>query len=301
MISHETPKDYLILGGSSLLGRQLYQSLGSERATATYCHTAFQGGIAYCPLQDNLLGFLDNRSSFDFGIILFAETRIDVCAQNSDEAELLNVKSTIRVIDALRERDIMPVFVSSDMVFDGENGRYKETDLPQPILTYGRMKLDVERYLEASDTPYLIVRLSKVFSKDPLVRTQFSDWRDAIVADEQIYCATDQKFCPIDIRDAVDGLKALMERGTSGLYHLAGPDVWTRANLFAALVAELRRYCPEISTRVEHCSIRDFDQFAEIRPLDISLDSSKFIAATGYEPRDIRETCRAFAKAVYSK
>ena len=74
--------------------------------------------------------------------------------------------------------------------------RYRATDLE-----YGRQKLVVERYLEASGSLHLIIRLPKVVSSDPSSDGFFGNWIHLIESRDEILCAEDQMFSPVDVRD----------------------------------------------------------------------------------------------------
>jgi len=292
---------HLILGGSGVIGRQLYRRLGKEDAIATYCRNEIVGGRKFCPLRDEVLDFLNDQPQLKFGIILFAETSIESCAADYANAHLLNVIATRNIIDALVASDVIPVFISSDMVFDGTRGGYTETDRQAPIVSYGRMKFEIEQYLQSLTKSHLIVRLSKVVSGSIAIKTEFSNWQAALENQSIIRCAMDQKFSPIDIFDAVEGIVTLLQLGKRGLYNLGGPRALSRAELLEIFIGEAREYQGVIAPQIEYCSIRDFKEFAELRPYDTSLNSDKFNAATGLRLRDISKTCRAFAEAIHSK
>jgi dTDP-4-dehydrorhamnose reductase len=92
-------------------------------------------------------------------VILLGITNIDACARDPAGSAEVNVRGIIRVIDDARALGIMPVFVSSDAVFDGSRAYWSEDDEPIPILTYGRQKLEVERHLAALPPPWIIAQL----------------------------------------------------------------------------------------------------------------------------------------------
>lgn len=290
---------YLILGASGLIGRRLFEHLG-QAAIGTYCRTQVPNGLYFDATEDSLSEKLQQFKGIKFGVIAFAEARIDQCARARDTSAVLNITATKKAIDALLENEIKPVFMSSDMVFDGSSGNYSEADPAKPCVTYGEMKIEIENYLASSGCPYLSLRLARVICSDPNFQSDLLNWATAIDRDSTIVCASDQLSSVIDVDDVATGLRALAEKGKSGLFHLSGPSALSRADLFNLLVSALGEY-RTINPKLEVCSIHDFTEFAERRPLDISLNSEKFINATGFRPRPIEETCREFAKLYYSK
>jgi dTDP-4-dehydrorhamnose reductase len=291
---------YLILGASGLIGQRLFEHIGGELAIGTYCRTPIVNGLQFNVLTDNFAELLQTQEGLEFAIIMFAETKIDRCATEPDVARALNVTVTKKMIDTLGAADITPVFISTDMVFDGARGNYTEEDPAIPSVTYGRMKKEIEDYLVELGRPYLSVRLSRVLSGLPEKATDLSLWIKSVNEGVNIYCAHDQFSSGIDLEDVVIGLKALMDIEASGIFHLGGPEAVSRADMFNLLMDEFSGY-PNIKPSMQTCSIRDFSTFIEARPFDTSLNSEKFISASGHVPRHLNETCRAFAEAFYSK
>ena len=84
-----------------------------------------------------------------------------------------------------------------------------------------------------------------------------------------------------------------------GLFHLAGPEAWSRAGLFDLLVEELSRY-GKVTHRMRRCSIHEFPQLLEDRPLNCSLNIGKLISVLGSQIsiRPMREVCATVAKSI---
>ena len=55
----------------------------------------------------------------------------------------VNVEGSAAVAEAAR--GLRLVHLSSDIVFDGTRGRYREEDAPAPVNAYGRSKAEAER------------------------------------------------------------------------------------------------------------------------------------------------------------
>jgi dTDP-4-dehydrorhamnose reductase len=287
-------RDILILGGSGYVGQALMQALGKERVIGTQYAADVPGMLVFDARSETYaqLNIRDNPPRYV--IILFAESQIENCFRDQYFAFELNVTATIRIVDELMDAGVIPLFVSTDLVFDGEKGDYTELDHPEPILEYGRQKLAVERHLEDAGQPYLVVRLPKIVSTNITPRCVFGDWLDAILRGREIRCSDDQFFSPIDVEDAAAGIVGLIDQNLLGLFHIGGPDRWCRADLFDALACEVRRY-KDVSTQMRRCSIRSFPEFSEIRPFDTSLQSDKSAKLLGLKYRSMEEVC---AKAI---
>ena len=287
-------RDMLILGASPNVGAPLYERVGPSRALATWRRAPVEGGVRFDALTDDLALLLDAHPGIRSAVILYGETHPDRCFADPAGSESLNVDSIRRAIDILRARGVFIVFLSSQFVFDGEAGNYVETDPANPVLLYGAQKIRVERHLEESCERYAILRLSKSYADAPGDGTMFCAWADEILGGaRRIRCAADQIFSPILGRDIVDAILAVIEGECRGLYHLCAPGAYRRIEMLEILIAELSRHFP-VAVDIEPCSIRDF-ALPEPRPLDVSMQPARLIAATGLHFVSIEEACRGIA------
>ena len=282
----------LVLGASSYVGKHIYAYLGGTEAMGTHNknplpHTVHFDSARMCIPE---LGLRPNEVSHAF--ICFGETRMDECKTNADQSYELNVSRTKRVIDDLVSANIKPIFFSSDYVFDGTKGNYSENDAPNPITAYGAHKYEVERYISDHYSDYLILRLSKIIGSESGDGRLPSIWHQQIQRGEEVCCDDEQSFSPIHIEDVVAAATAAVKLDLSGLFNLGGGESVTRVELFRRL-----RFILAVDTNLTRCSISDFD-FEDNRPLDISLDSRKILAATNLEFKSIDSSCREFADSV---
>jgi len=292
----------LILGGSGFLGRELRRQFNLAQTIATH-HSSVQAGCAaFNALQDDLDPMLANMSPGAAVYFLFGITEIDGCLRDNTGSQTLNVDITIELMKRVSDAGMIPVYVSSDSVFDGEKGAYVEEDTANPIHRYGRQKLEVENYLETSRMPFLVVRLPKVVSAIPEPGTLFGQWVTALIHGEHVRCAHDQFFSPIVVTDVAQTLAALVEEGHTGVYHLAGPERWSRAELYDLLIAELQ-VSSLVDPKMTRCGIREFEDLLERRPLDCSLNCDKLrnTLSSGLRLAGMKAVCREIAGNVAAK
>jgi dTDP-4-dehydrorhamnose reductase len=198
----------------------------------------------------------------------------------------------------VRALGIMPVFVSSDAVFDGSRPYWSEDDDASPVLTYGRQKVEVERHLLSLPLPWMIVRLPKLISPERNARCFVTGWVEGLARSERILCATDQYFTPAAAPDAARAIAQLLHAGAQGLYHLGGPERLSRRALLDAVVGEYRKFTKPVAQIVE-CSLRDIPVL-EPRPLDTSLRSDRFKADRGAPFRTASETAQAAVRSYFA-
>lgn len=285
---------YLVIGASGFIGARLYARLGPQNAIATYASRNVSRGIPFDAASMRLADtVLERHSGLTHAFILYGVTAIDACARDPEATGRINVTSTRFVIDDLVRYCVKPVFASSDAVFDGTRGLWTEEDPVNPILTYGRQKLEVERHLMERATESLVLRLPKVVSTVPGANDVLEDWLNKIERREIIRCARDQVFSPVGVDDAVDAFIRLAESAQAGIFHACGPRPVTRLEWLQMLVEEASCY-RMLAPRIVSCSIRDFE-FAEPRPLDTSMSPSKLYSVLGCSFDDPRELCRKAA------
>lgn len=275
----------LIMGGTSYIGDALFKKIpGSMR---TYHKKQVKDGIYFDALSSDLQPILKS-SNFSHAVILLGDTNPDSCAKDIVRSNKLNVESIKSIIDALVDNGIKPVFASSQFIFDGKKGSYAESDVPSPILTYGRQKVAIEAYLKKKVPDHIIIRISKAFGKTLGDNTLFTSWIDDISANKKIYLAADQIFSPILIDDLVEGINILLAQDATGVFNLCGTRSHSRLEFFEMLLRHLNDHKPAKADIVK-CSINDFP-LVEKRPLDVSMKPDKIIGH-GLNLHDTDDIC----------
>ena len=221
-------KKILILGGGSYIGRHLCNSIGKDHAIATYHKKPINNGICFDSLSMDLSDILKNFDAISHAVILLGDTNPETCAKDIEKSTALNVDSIKTIINCLKLHQITPVFCSSEFVFDGVKGNYTEEDPVNPILIYGKQKVEIEKYIQNTCEHFIIVRFSKVFGSEKGDGTIFTNWLDAINNNEKISCACDQVFSPICIEDVTRSIIDLINNDCNGIFHISGRKTYNR-------------------------------------------------------------------------
>ena len=187
----------------------------------------------------------------------------DFCEDHPSEAYAVNVDGARRAAELAKDR--LFVHFSTDHVFDGREGPYGEEDRPAPINVYGRTKLEAERIVLTVHPRALVVRTSLVFA--PGDRSFFSK---LLAASGPLPCWTDQVSTPSYGPNLAEAVVELLERGASGVWHVAGTDTLDR-HAFALKVAARWGFEPG---RLKPVPIRDAPPRAP-RPLRAGLRVDK--------------------------
>jgi dTDP-4-dehydrorhamnose reductase len=189
-----------------------------------------------------------------------------------ERGRAVNVEAT-RVLAAwCTEHGRRLVFTSTDMVFDGARGWYREDDVPHPILEYGRTKAAAEKaVLEVPDG--LVARISLLYG---LSRAEYPSFFDSTI--ERLEAGQPQAFfadefrTPLHYATAANALVLLAQSDARGIVHVAGPERVSRHELMLRAAGALG-----LDARLIRANLRADVPNLEARPADLSLDTSRLV------------------------
>ncbi len=154
-----------------------------------------------------------------------ALTGVDLCEHQPELADRINHLATAEIAKAAEHLGIPLLYISTDFVFDGEKGRYREEDEPHPINVYGRTKWLGEQAVQRWEKHY-IVRTSWIFGVGG--KTFFSQLPELIRQKRPLQVTEDQWSCPTYAPVLAEQLVRVLEQGLPyGTYHLAGEEAAT--------------------------------------------------------------------------
>jgi dTDP-4-dehydrorhamnose 3,5-epimerase len=159
----------------------------------------------------------------DLIVHLAANTYVDRCEEDPEEAHRINASGTANVVSAARSVGARVLYLSTDFVFSGlEHGEYGEDDDTRPVNEYGRSKLAGEGYLAAED---VIVRSSWIFGEGRnFIRTILE-----LASQGPLSVVDDQRGRPTGAADLAQALVFLITTEFQGTIHIAGdgePCTW---------------------------------------------------------------------------
>lgn len=226
----------LITGSNGLLGQKLIAALrhdpeveliatsrGSDRTTDPLGSRYRDMDITNRTAVDAVID--DVRP--DVIIHTAAMTNVDACEQDPPACRLQNVDATQYLVDAAKRAGSHFIFLSTDFIFDGEHGPYREEDVPAPLSIYGQSKLDGERIVQGAGLQrWAIARTIIVYGIAPgLSRSNVVLWaKDALEKGTPIKVVDDQWRMPTLAEDLADGCIRIAKRGATCIFHLSGPD-----------------------------------------------------------------------------
>lgn len=155
-----------------------------------------------------------------------AMTQVDECEAQKSTCYKTNVEGTLHLINAALEINARFCYVSTDFVFNGENGPYKETDLTSPVNYYGQTKELAEMHVMNSGLHWSIIRTILLYGKKgPIQRSSFIHWVcENLQAHRPIKVVQDQIRTPTYVPDLVNGILLTVEKGAQGIFHISGSE-----------------------------------------------------------------------------
>ena len=280
-----------VTGSTGLLGHQIVRlALNSGHdVLASYIGAPPASGE---PVELNLLDLQSIKSTIvkskpDAIVHTAAYTDVDSCESNKDLALKLNAEATKQIVLAADEIGAHLTYISTDYVFDGEKGRYKEDDEPRPINYYGHTKLEGERHVRARSKIWCIARTSAIYGWGG-EKKNFATWLlDNLSAGKQVKVVTNQYISPTLNTNLAEMALEISERRLTGVLHTAGASRVSRYE-FALELAKVFERDPKIIRQAE---IEEMTWPAK-RPRDSSLDVSRCAKLLKTKPLGASEALR---------
>lgn len=179
----------------------------------------------------------------DFVFHLAAQTNVDFCEQQPEEAFRTNALGTQNVALACAAQGATLVYVSTGSVFGGAKPEpYHEFDLPSPANLYAYTKHAGERFVLQLAPHSYIVRAGWMIGGGPHTEKKFiAKMLERAESAGKIVAVTDKWGSVTYGRDIMDGMLRLVETGQFGTYHLVNEGICTRYDI----ALEVNRYFGE--------------------------------------------------------
>jgi dTDP-4-dehydrorhamnose reductase len=269
-------KRLLITGGTGFLGGHLL--LKALRNWDVYA--VYRGRPVDAPgavwLKADLMNPEETAGVFDAVkpdslIHAAAMSDIDACLVRPDEARLVNIEATGHLAGLCRRSGCRMVFVSTDMVFDGGRGMYREQDATAPVNRYGETKVAAEVAVTAECRSAVCARTALIYGAPAFGGRSFTHaMMTRLSKGEPVTLFDDQFRTPILVQNLADALLELAASDFAGILHLGGGERMSRYD-FGRLAASAKGFSADL---IRPGRMNEPPPAAR-RPADVSLDSSK--------------------------
>ena len=219
---------------------------------------------------------------FNFDVATFAPdvivhcgalTHVDYCETHEQESYEKTVQSTINLIKVAKECGAKMVYISTDYVFDGKNGPYKEDASVNPISVYARHKLEAEQMVLREIPHSLVLRVTNVYGNELRGKNFVARIIDQCKNHQKLTLKLpyDQYASPANAWDIARAMYLLLRDHKEGIYHIGGTDFLNRVELALRVLS----YFPDAEYELIPISTEDMKQPAA-RPLIGGFVKAKF-------------------------
>jgi len=278
----------LITGATGLFGSKLAE-IASTRDIDVYAGCNNGKSACGAPVFFDVSNKKQVSQAFDESkpdVVVHAAslTDVDKCEVDQELAWNVNVEGTKNVAELTARTGAFLVYVSTDYVFSGKKGCYKETDQTSPVNYYGYTKLKAEEVSLQFAPGCCIARTSVLYGARPAAgKINFALWLiNKLKANEKIRIATDQWNSPTLNTSLAEMVLDVVLQRLGGFFHLCGASRVSRYD-FATSLCEVFGLDSSLIEPVEASS---FNWFAT-RPMDSSLDVSKAQSMLHVKPLEL--------------
>ncbi len=285
----------LITGSNGLLGQKLLHKLRIDDAVELIAtskgknRVSVKDGYTFHALDiTNQVAVekLIEAQKPDVVINTAAMTNVDLCEDEKKACDKLNVHAVSYLADACLEINAHLIHISTDFIFDGENGPYREEDTPNPLSYYGLSKLKSEQLLYAHKVKWSILRTIIVFGVgENLSKGNIVLWaKGALEKAEPLNIIDDQFRAPTLAEDLGDACILAAKKKAYGIFNASGKDIMS----IYEIVERIAKYYGNTTENLNKISTATLNQKAGRPPrTGFILDKAKEVL--GYNPHSFEE------------
>ncbi len=285
----------LITGSNGLLGQKLVTLLANKEGITLLATSKGANrinntnGYQYQSLDitnELEVAAIFNTFKPDTIINTAAMTNVDSCESLQKECWELNVTAVEYLIKYSEKHQAHLIHLSTDFIFDGKNGPYKETDQANPLSYYGKSKLAAEKLVQQANTKWSIVRTIIVYGvAENMSRSNIVLWaKQALEKGDPLTIVDDQFRSPTLAEDLAMGCWLIAEKQATGVFHLSGKDLMS----IIELVYRVANFYGYDKSNVQPIKSSSLNQAAK-RPPKTGFILDKAINELGYNPCSFEE------------
>ena len=257
----------------------LAQDMGYEVLGWTNSRSLVNAPFATCPvdiLDQPALSQAFKAAEPDALINCAAQANVDAAEKQPGVAFRINADAAGELARLARIAEIPMIQVSTDAVFDGTQGNYRETDAPNPLNTYAKSKLAGEQAVAEANPDAAIARV--VFYGWSLTGTRSlaEFFYNNLTAGNPVNGFTDMFFSPLYVRHLSETLLEMLEKQLRGIFHIYASESLSKYDFGARLAQEFGLD----ASLIRPISALDSDLLAR-RSLNLSMNTDKLQAALG--------------------
>ena len=288
-------KSILVTGSNGLLGQKLTKLIVDKEEYNLIAtgkgpnRLSWTEGYSYVSLditnkEDVDRVFAEHKP--DYVIHGAAMTNVDTCETDRDACTALNIDAVKYITAACEKHKSHLVALSTDFIFDGLNGPYKEEDTANPVSFYGECKLLGEQVVEASSCKWAIARTVLVYGiTEKMSRSNIILWvKNSLESQKEIHVVTDQWRTPTLAEDLAMGCYLIVQKNATGIFNISGSDFLTPYEM----AIQTADYFQLDKSLIHATDGSKFQQTAK-RPPKTGFILDKAHTELGYKPHSFKE------------
>ncbi len=286
----------LITGSNGLLGQKLLHKLRVDNSVELIAtsraenRVSEQSNYKYIDLDitdETAVAQIITEQNPNVVINTAAMTNVDLCEEEKSECDDLNVNAVQYLADACEKIEAHLIHISTDFIFDGEDGPYSEEDEPNPLSYYGLSKLKSEQLLQAHSVKWTVLRTIIVFGVgENLSKGNIVLWaKGALEKGDPLNIIDDQFRAPTLAEDLADICILAAKKKALGIFNASGKDIMS----IYEIVERIAKHYGNSTDNLIKISTATLNQKA-VRPPKTGFILDKSINELGYNPHSF-EAC----------
>jgi len=285
----------LITGSNGLLGQKLLHKLRVDKGINLVAisrgenRVSEKSGYIYINLDitdnDEVERVIVEQMP-DVVINTAAMTNVDMCEDKKDACYALNVNAVQYLANACQKINAHLIHISTDFIFDGEDGPYTEEDKPNPLSYYGLSKLKSEQLLQDQMVKWTILRTIIIFGiGERLSKENIVLWaKGALEKGDSLNIIDDQFRAPTLAEDLADACILAAKKKAYGIFNASGKDIMS----IYEIVKRIAKHYGNTTENLNRISTATLNQTAG-RPPKTGFILDKARKILGYNPHSFEE------------
>ena len=222
----------------------------------------------------------------DFIINTAAKTNVDACEDEKKSCDSLNVNSVKYLVESCEKNNTHLIHISTDFIFDGQDLKYTEKSVANPLSYYGLSKLKAEQVILKSNIRSSILRTIIIYGiVHNMSRSNIVLWAKKMLEEKQkIKIVKDQVRTPTFAEDLALACLLVIEKGKTGIFNASGKDAMSMYEM----VLRIAKFWRLDESLIGISTTEELSQKAK-RPPTTIFDLTKSNKELGYFPIKFEE------------
>jgi dTDP-4-dehydrorhamnose reductase len=275
-----------VVGASGLLGEGFQRTSKNVKNEFIFCYAKnkIPNAVHLDITKEDMVKSFFQIHKPDVLINCSAITDPEFCEKNKSVASNVNTLGAKRLAQACNNYGSYMIHVSTEYIFDGNNGPYHENDTPKPISYYGQTKLESEKVVLKENQNFCVARASLLYgwskNKQNLATMIISELRN----NRQVKLINDLQVSPSYTDNVAEMILELAKLKISGIFNVANSSIITRYD-FGMLLTEVFELNKSL---IKSISVKDF-HWEVPRPHKSGLLVEKISSILRKKPLNVKE------------